>query len=95
MAGSVVRGAVSDPETNLAEIGTYISEFGVLSQLTGERRYFDLAKRAMRHALDRHHRLRIEPFSVVGHVAMEVVVLRRRACAHRLGRIATDRPGGF
>jgi hypothetical protein len=29
-------GAVSDPETNLAEIGTYLSEFGVLSQLTGD-----------------------------------------------------------
>lgn len=46
-------GAVRDPETNLAEIGTYISEFGVLSQLTGDKRHFDAAKRAMEHALDR------------------------------------------
>jgi mannosyl-oligosaccharide alpha-1,2-mannosidase len=50
-------GAVSDPETNLAEIGTYLSEFGVLSQLTGERKYFDMAKRAMRHALDRRSKI--------------------------------------
>ena len=50
-------GAVSDPETNLAEIGTYLSEFGVLSQLTGDRGYFDMAKRAMRHALDRRSKI--------------------------------------
>ncbi len=50
-------GAVRDPETNLAEIGTYLSEFGVLSQLTGERKYFDMAKRAMRHALDRRSKI--------------------------------------
>ena len=50
-------GAVSDPETNLAEIGTYLSEFGVLSQLTGDRKYFDMAKRAMRHALDRRSKI--------------------------------------
>ncbi|KRA69668.1 alpha-mannosidase [Caulobacter sp. Root656] len=50
-------GAVRDPETNLAEIGTYLSEFGVLSQLTGDRKYFDMAKRAMRHALDRRSKI--------------------------------------
>jgi len=50
-------GAVRDPETNLAEIGTYLSEFGVLSQLTGDGRYFAMAKRAMRHALDRRSKL--------------------------------------
>jgi mannosyl-oligosaccharide alpha-1,2-mannosidase len=50
-------GAVSDPDTNLAEIGTYLSEFGVLSQLTGDRKYFDMAKRAMRHALDRRSKI--------------------------------------
>ena len=50
-------GAVSDPETNLAEIGTYLSEFGVLSQLTGDRKYFDMAKRAMRRALDRRSKI--------------------------------------
>lgn len=50
-------GAVRDPETNLAEIGTYITEFGVLGRLTGEKRYFDIAKRAMKHALDRRSKL--------------------------------------
>lgn len=44
-------GAVRDPETNLAEIGTYITEFGVLSQLTGDPRYHDAARRALIHAL--------------------------------------------
>ena len=50
-------GAVRDPDTNLAEIGTYLSEFGVLSQLTGDKRYFDAAKRAMKHALDRRSKI--------------------------------------
>ncbi|HEX8469832.1 MAG TPA: glycoside hydrolase family 47 protein [Brevundimonas sp.] len=45
-------GAVRDPETNLAEIGTYATEFGLLGQLTGEDRYYAAAKRAMKHALD-------------------------------------------
>ncbi len=46
-------GAVRDPGTNLAEIGTYAAEFGVLGQLTGDDRYYAAAKRAMKHALDR------------------------------------------
>lgn len=50
-------GAVRDPETNLAEIGTYAAEFGVLGQLTGDGRYYAAAKRAMRHALDRRSEL--------------------------------------
>ena len=50
-------GAVRDPETNLAEIGTYLSEFGTLSRLTGDRRYFDMAKRAMKHAVDRRSKI--------------------------------------
>lgn len=45
-------GAVRDPETNLAEIGTYITEFGVLGRLTGDDRYYAAAKRAMLHALN-------------------------------------------
>ena len=45
-------GAVRDPETNLAEIGTYITEFGVLGELTGDERYYAAAKRAMLHALN-------------------------------------------
>ncbi len=46
-------GAVRDPETNLAEIGTYATEFGLLGQLVGDDRYYAAAKRAMKHALDR------------------------------------------
>ncbi|WP_374515400.1 glycoside hydrolase family 47 protein [Brevundimonas sp.] len=46
-------GAVRDPETNLAEIGTYAAEFGVLGQLTGDGRHYAASKRAMKHALDR------------------------------------------
>ncbi len=45
-------GAVRDPETNLAEIGTYITEFGVLGELTGDERYYAAARRAMMHALN-------------------------------------------
>jgi mannosyl-oligosaccharide alpha-1,2-mannosidase len=45
-------GAVRDPETNLAEIGTYIAEFGVLSRLTGDPKYHAAARRAMLHALN-------------------------------------------
>lgn len=39
-------GAVSGPTPPLAEIGTNILEFGVLSQLTGDPKYFNAAKRA-------------------------------------------------
>lgn len=45
-------GAVRDPMTNLAEIGTYATEFGLLGQLTGDDKYYAAAKRAMKHALD-------------------------------------------
>jgi len=44
-------GAVRDPETNLAEIGTYALEFGTLGRLTGDKRYYETAKRALKHAL--------------------------------------------
>ncbi len=40
-------GAVRDPATNPAEIGTYLPEWGTLSRLTGDRRYVDTAKKAM------------------------------------------------
>ncbi len=39
----VVRGPVSNP----AEIGTLMLEFGTLSRLTGDERYYDAAKRAV------------------------------------------------
>ena len=40
-------GAVRDPVSFPAEIGTYIAEWGTLSKATGDRRYYDMAKRAM------------------------------------------------
>jgi mannosyl-oligosaccharide alpha-1,2-mannosidase len=50
-------GAVRDGVTFPAEIGTYIAEFGTLSAATGDRRYFDIAKRAVRALFDRRSRL--------------------------------------
>ncbi|HLI61679.1 MAG TPA: glycoside hydrolase family 47 protein [Solirubrobacteraceae bacterium] len=44
-------GAVSGSQPPLAEVGTNILEFGVLSQLTGDPKYFHLAKRAQRAAI--------------------------------------------
>lgn len=40
-------GKVRNPETNPAEIGTLLIEFGTLSKLTGEPVYYDKAKRAL------------------------------------------------
>jgi mannosidase alpha-like ER degradation enhancer 2 len=40
-------GAASDPHSNPAEVGTLILEFGTLSKLTGQPKYFDAAKRAL------------------------------------------------
>lgn len=39
-------GATRDPASNPAEIGTCITEFGTLSRLSGDDRYFKAAKRA-------------------------------------------------
>ena len=39
-------GAVSGPVSNPAEIGTLMLEFGALTKLTGDSRYYDRAKRA-------------------------------------------------
>lgn len=46
-------GAVSDPESNPAEVGTLILEFGTLSKLTKKPIYFDKAKRALTAIYDR------------------------------------------
>ena len=40
-------GAVSGPVSNPAEIGTQMLEFGALSKLTGDPKYYDTAKRAV------------------------------------------------
>ena len=45
--------AVRDPMSNPAEIGTHIAELGTLSKLTGDRKYYDAAKRAMVAMYDR------------------------------------------
>jgi glycosyl hydrolase family 47 len=44
-------GAVSGNEPPLAEVGSNILEFGVLSQLTGDPKYYMLAKRAQKAAI--------------------------------------------
>ncbi|MEV6208494.1 glycoside hydrolase family 47 protein [Kitasatospora sp. NPDC051914] len=46
-------GAVSGNAGPLAEIGSNILEFGMLSQLTGDRKYWNAARRAMRAVFDR------------------------------------------
>jgi ER degradation enhancer, mannosidase alpha-like 2 len=40
-------GAVRDPESNPAETGTLLIEFGTLSKLTGKRAFYEKAKRAL------------------------------------------------
>lgn len=40
-------GACRDSQTNPAEIGTYLPEWGTLSRLTGDPRYHDVAKKAV------------------------------------------------
>ncbi|WP_055586784.1 glycoside hydrolase family 47 protein [Streptacidiphilus griseoplanus] len=50
-------GAVSGTNPPLAEIGSNILEFGLLSQLTGDSRYYDAAKRAYRAVLERRSSL--------------------------------------
>jgi mannosyl-oligosaccharide alpha-1,2-mannosidase len=57
-------GAVSRPDTNLAETGTYITEFGTLSAWTGDRRYVDAAKRALQVTYDRRSPLDLLPYAV-------------------------------
>jgi mannosyl-oligosaccharide alpha-1,2-mannosidase len=61
---NLATGAVSGPQTNLAETGTYIAEFGFLSELTGDRRYFNAAKRAFQVTFDRRTSLNLLPFSI-------------------------------
>jgi len=61
---NLLTGAVSQPETNLAETGTYITEFGALSKWTGERKYVDAAKRAFQVTFDNRSPLDLLPFAV-------------------------------
>ncbi|AGS73242.1 glycoside hydrolase family 47 protein [Streptomyces collinus] len=50
-------GAVSGEQVPLAEIGSNITELGCLSRLTGDRRYLDAAKKALRAPYDRRSAL--------------------------------------
>ncbi|MGW0631345.1 glycoside hydrolase family 47 protein [Streptomyces sp. NPDC002758] len=50
-------GAVSGKRVPLAEIGSNITELGRLSQLTGDKRYFDAAKRALKAPYERRSAL--------------------------------------
>ncbi len=54
-------GAVRDEETNPAEVGTLLIEFGTLSKLTGNPVYYDKAKRALVAIYDRR-----SPIGLVG-----------------------------
>lgn len=44
---------VRDPQTFPAELGTYIAEFGMLSRAVGDKRYYDVAKKAAKACFDR------------------------------------------
>lgn len=50
-------GAVREPKTNLAEIGTNILEFGDLSRLTGDPKYREASLRAYRTVIERRSKL--------------------------------------
>ena len=50
-------GAVSDPKSNLAEIGSNILEFGDLSRLTGDPKYLQASMRAYRAVIDKRSTL--------------------------------------
>ena len=54
-------GATSGPVSNPAEVGTLMLEFGTLSKLTGDPRYYDAAKRAVIALFDRR-----SPVGLVG-----------------------------
>ncbi|PWK89377.1 mannosyl-oligosaccharide alpha-1,2-mannosidase [Lentzea atacamensis] len=57
-------GAVSSPETNLAETGTYITEFGSLSKWTGDRKYYNAAKKAFKVTFDKRTAYDLLPWDV-------------------------------
>jgi mannosyl-oligosaccharide alpha-1,2-mannosidase len=50
-------GAVSDPNTYPAEVGSYLPEWGTLSRLVGDRRFYDAPKRAMQVLFEHRSRL--------------------------------------
>jgi mannosyl-oligosaccharide alpha-1,2-mannosidase len=50
-------GAVRDSQSFPAEIGTYIPEWGTLGHAVGDKRYFDMAKRAVKALFDRRSKI--------------------------------------
>jgi len=50
-------GAVRDSQSFPAEIGTYIAEWGTLGRAVGDKRYFDMAKRAVKALFDRRSKI--------------------------------------
>ncbi|MDP2957301.1 MAG: glycoside hydrolase family 47 protein [Longimicrobiales bacterium] len=54
---NLATGAVEGSENNPAEIGTLTLEFGLLSELTGDRRYYDAVKGAVTRVFERRSSL--------------------------------------
>ena len=52
-------GTVSDPQSNLAEIGSNILEFGDLSRLTGDRKYVDASVKAYEAVIAKRSKLNL------------------------------------
>src|SRR5215469_13479170 len=50
-------GAVRDPVSFPAEIGTYVPEWGTLGKALGDKRYFDVTKRATKALFDRRSKI--------------------------------------
>jgi ER degradation enhancer, mannosidase alpha-like 2 len=61
-------GALRDSINNPAEIGTLMMEFGKLSKLTGEKKYYDIAKKAMLEVYKRR--------SKIGLVGLQIDVVK-------------------
>lgn len=57
-------GAVRDPVSYPAEIGSYIPEFGMLGKAVGDRRFYDSAKAAMKACFDRRSPLDLVPDTI-------------------------------
>jgi mannosyl-oligosaccharide alpha-1,2-mannosidase len=54
-------GAVRDPSSFPAEVGTYISEFGTLAHAVGDMRFYDAAKNAAKACFDRRSAIDLVP----------------------------------
>ena len=50
-------GAVRDPQTCPAEVGSYLPEYGTLAGLTGDRRFYDAPKAATKALFDRRSKI--------------------------------------